>query len=308
MTTISVLMSTFNGEKYVAKQIDSVLSQVGDFDLKLYIRDDCSSDSTLEIIDKYAKVYHDKIFVFKGKNLKLNNSFFYLLSNCPKSDYYAFCDQDDVWENDKISIALEELKKEKDDVPLLYASVSKLAHDDLVPYGTTRKKRKELCFYNTIIQNICPGHTQVFNNSLRDLIVSKTIPSEIYVYDSWVANVASLCGKIVFDNRAHTFYRQHDGQSLGYGNGYVGRIKSTYRHFLNDKNRFIAQIKSFSNCYNEDIFKRGYEKEITKFLKEKNFFQRLGYSFSCKLYRQSFLETILFKILILFNCFKTSDK
>ena len=99
---VAILMSTYNGERYLREQIDSLLNQTYK-DWKLYIRDDKSTDGTVSIIEGYVRVYPDQI-VYKSDgfgNLGAGCSFMQLLSSID-SDYYMFCDQDDVWMEDKI--------------------------------------------------------------------------------------------------------------------------------------------------------------------------------------------------------------
>lgn len=92
---ITVLMSTYNGEKYLKEQLDSILNQE-QVDLKLLIRDDGSTDGTVNILKEYENS-HTNIKWYSGLNLGCGKSFFQLVLDAPKSDYYAFVDQDDVW-------------------------------------------------------------------------------------------------------------------------------------------------------------------------------------------------------------------
>lgn len=95
MKTVSVLLSTYNGEKYLREQLDSLLVQQG-VDLRIIARDDGSKDTTVEILKEYAGK-DTRVSFFEGKNVGPAQSFFDLIMKSPDSDYYAFCDQDDVW-------------------------------------------------------------------------------------------------------------------------------------------------------------------------------------------------------------------
>ena len=102
MNTIQVLMSTYNGEKYICEQIDSIIAQdcgyKGIANVKLLIRDDGSSDKTREILESYASKYPEIIRWYHGGNKGVIKSFFDLLENSDdEADYYAFADQDDNW-------------------------------------------------------------------------------------------------------------------------------------------------------------------------------------------------------------------
>lgn len=104
--SVQVVMSTYNGEKYLKEQIDSILSQEG-VDVRLYIRDDGSSDRTTDILASYQE--HKNVKIEKGNNLGFAKSFLTALDECDEADYYAFSDQDDVWEKDKLSTAIQSI-------------------------------------------------------------------------------------------------------------------------------------------------------------------------------------------------------
>ena len=111
----------------------------------------------------------------EGQNLGYNGSFFELIKTAEGYDYYAFSDQDDVWMEEKVQTAVEWMEKESlvYNGPVLYASTSYLVEDDLIPYGTTRKQQRKFTLYNTIVQNICPGHNQFMNEKLVEIVKSK---------------------------------------------------------------------------------------------------------------------------------------
>ena len=117
MDKVAILMSTYNGEKYLDEQIGSILAQEG-VDVTLYIRDDGSSDRTAEIIKYYCKSYHNVSFT-QGENLGVGNSFMQLVYDAKDVYYYyAFADQDDIWLPEKIKMAADKIKESKR--PLLY--------------------------------------------------------------------------------------------------------------------------------------------------------------------------------------------
>ena len=299
---ILVMMSTYNGEKHLREQIDSILNQKTEHEIHLRIRDDGSKDRTCEIIDEYIRTYPDQVELIRRENKGYNASFFFLIQNAEGFDYYSISDQDDVWLPDKLQIACDAIDREDADIPLLYASTSYLVHDDLVPYGTTRKKEREMTMYNTIIQNICPGHTQVMNEKLIELLKGDIDTSRIYVYDSWIQNVANLYGKIIFDNEPHTYYRQYEGNQLGSGVGKLGQLfASRKRTDTGDGHKYRRQIEYFQEKYEEKIKEEGYYSEIDSFLLAQAFSQKLRYVVRSKLYRQSKLETYAFKIAVLTN-------
>ena len=254
---IAVLVSSCNGEVFIAKQIESVVKQNTMHKIDIYVRDDGSCDYTPDILLGLTKVY-PSLSVILGENIGLTASSFSLLNQVSGYDYYAFCDQDDYWLSDKIETAVEYLENQSEkDIPLLYGCPSFICDEELNQTGkTTQIKRREISFYNTAIQNFAPGHNQVLNNALRDAIIKNTlikpaleedirvgngsddekktlknevknlkltdaiieeVTKDIYSQDLWVTNVAAVTGKIVYDNNPHTLYRMHKGNKMGFG-------------------------------------------------------------------------------------------
>lgn len=299
---ILVMMSTYNGEKHLREQIDSILNQKTDYEVYLHIRDDGSKDGTCEIIEEYIDSHPDQVILARGENVGYNASFFSLINTAEGYDYYALSDQDDVWLPDKLQIACDTIDGVKEDIPILYASTSYLVQDDLVPYGITRKKEREMTMYNTIIQNICPGHTQVMNVKLIELLRGDIDTSRIYVYDSWIQNVANLYGKILFDNESHTYYRQYEGNQMGSGVGKIGQLMaSTKRTDTDDGYKYRRQIEYFAELHEKRLKADGCYVEIKAFLSAQSFISKIGYLLRSRLFRQNRLETLAFKVAVLTN-------
>ena len=119
MKKVLVLMSTYNGEKYLRIQIESILAQK-DVCVSLLVRDDGSSDATTLILDEYAK--EGKLTWYSGKNIRPAQSFFDLLFNAPESEYIALSDQDDFWLPEKVYKGCEKVMKMPEDKPCMYCS------------------------------------------------------------------------------------------------------------------------------------------------------------------------------------------
>lgn len=184
MYTVQVLLSTYNGETYLKQQLDSILNQKN-VAVKLFVRDDGSSDGTVDILRAYAAL-HDNICYLCGENCGVVASFFRLFElSDPDVDFYALSDQDDVWDEDKLSIACQKLeqmrkskspKKKKNDsqirtfaTPLLYCCDAWNTDDalNLLP-ESMQTAGKELVpdFRNALIENIARGASIVFNQHL----------------------------------------------------------------------------------------------------------------------------------------------
>lgn len=212
---VDILLASYNGEKYIAQQIDSILSQTYS-NWMLYINDDCSSDDTVKIIERYSKQYPDKIiYTVNDKNSGNAGTNFFNMIKKSKADIIMTCDQDDVWLNDKVENCVNALKGENEptlvhtDLKLIDAdnniindSMMKLQH--INPHRNSTNK--------LIVQNTVTGCTMAFNRALADII---KIPKGQPVHDWYIAVVASLFGKIKFIDKADILYRQHSDNYCG---------------------------------------------------------------------------------------------
>lgn len=303
MEKIVVLLSTYNGEKYLREQLDSIINQ--SINAEIFIRDDGSSDTTLDIIDEYCDK-HNFITCVKGENLGYVGSYFELMRTANEYDYYAFSDQDDIWFQDKLEVALNKLRALDLSKPCLYASCSLLVNDDMEGKLTTQFNRREINYYNIIIQNIMPGHTQVSNKLLiKEVLANRPSLDQIFVHDYWLALIAISFGDFYFDNEYHTYYRQHTGNSLGYGNGTFSWITERLKHVRDGAAKNITrQNTEFLKIY-QDSLEEGQIKELTALLdSQKNIFKRIGYLFRAKVFRQKRSETLLFYVLYLIGGYK----
>lgn len=168
--SVQVVMSTYNGEKYLKEQIDSILSQEGVY-VRLYIRDDGSSDRTTDILASYQE--HENVKIEKGNNLGFAKSFLTALDECDEADYYAFSDQDDVWEKDKLSTAIEILEEESQSTPLLYCSALQRVDENLNPLHVQSYHGLRINLPSMLTRGRLAGCTFVFNNTLRNLVKNR---------------------------------------------------------------------------------------------------------------------------------------
>ena len=229
MKTVAILMSTYNGEKYLREQLDSILAQVG-VEIIIYVRDDGSSDGTKEMLAEYEKEYSN-FHVELGENCGVGNSFMNLLYSVPATyDYYAFSDQDDVWEENKICEAVKMLEEHN---ALLYTSNQLCVDSNRNDLGL-RYSSENLIHTNPVqilSVNMVSGCTMVFPNSFYKILTEEAHrPSadllKIRIHDVWLAEVASLYGGLVYDERAFIKYRQHENNVVGaYREGFVKRQK-----------------------------------------------------------------------------------
>lgn len=220
---IDILLATYNGEAYLPEQIDSLFSQTFK-DWRLIIRDDGSTDTTVSFIEYLAKEFPGKVLVIQDDlgNLGAAQSFSRLLevSDAP---YVAFCDQDDIWVDNKLELQMNEmLSKEKE----LGAEVPILIHSDLIVVGhnlrilsTSFWKYQKLnpekmnSLNKLLVQNFVTGCTCLLNKKLIEL--SKPIHQEAIMHDWWVALLAISNGSIINIATPTVYYRQHGENDVG---------------------------------------------------------------------------------------------
>lgn len=208
---IIVLMATFNGERFLDEQIKSILHQ-RDISLFIWVRDDGSTDSTLEILDKWKQT--GLLDWYQGDSVGPARSFMHLLQTAPQAAYYAFADQDDYWLQEKLFTAIEKLSSTGNKCPALYFSQTKLVDQQLNELPTRPLKLK-LTYAESLIYQFIGGNTMVFNHALRDVVIQYS-PCYLSMHDVWIYTIAQSIGAyIYFDSHSHILYRQHGSNAVG---------------------------------------------------------------------------------------------
>lgn len=241
MRTVAVLLSTYNGEKYLEELIESILKQEK-VNVKLLIRDDESSDSTVSIINKYK---NENIKIIQGKNIGPQKSFLELIKVSEKADYYAYCDQDDLWYTDKLYSAIERIEKETEDEPALYMSSYEVVDSELNHmYDYDMHFEKKLRLEETLVFRAPSGCTMVFNEKLRD-ILKRTNPYYIRMHDFWTLMVAeAVNAKIITDDVPRIKYRQHGNNTVAINATIAVRAKRLLRSAIEGNNERWQQAQS----------------------------------------------------------------
>lgn len=216
---IAILMATYNGEKYLAEQLDSLLNQTCQ-NWHLYIHDDGSKDGTVSVLKKYAERVPGKITLIDAPPTgSAKNNFLFLL-NTVEAPYIMFCDQDDVWVGDKTEKTYLEMKRMEDNAPaLVFADLQVVDQDrNLVAPRMSRyqklnlKKKKPEDF---LAENVVTGCTVMINRKMAALARKAADPSRIIMHDWWMAIIAARFGVIACINEPLVQYRQHGINSIG---------------------------------------------------------------------------------------------
>lgn len=219
---VLVLVSTYNGERFLSEQLDSIINQQG-VDVSILVRDDGSIDSTIQILHNYS-LKNSSLSYYQGSNVGPCMSFFDLLTHADGYDYYAFCDQDDVWDKDKLSVAIHFLEHQPDNLPLLYCSNLNVVDENLTfcrkaLTKANRSKNK----YAGLVEFYAVGCTEVFNQTAADMAKAH-IRKDCLMHDSWLFMICNFFGKVIYDDNAHINYRQHHSNVVGTNKDWFSRL------------------------------------------------------------------------------------
>lgn len=227
MPLVEVLMSTYDGERYLRPQVDSVLGQTHT-DLRLRVRDDGSRDGTLDVLALYAD--EARVSVEAGYNVGLPDAFFRLLdTSSDDADLWALADQDDVWRADKLERAVAALEGVRG--PALYCARVLVTDERLAPLYPHELPHRGPSFANALVQNVALGCTVVLNRAARDLLRYRW-PRECVMHDAWMYLVVAGTGSVIYDPELVVQYRQHGRNSVGMGRGPVSRVAGRVRRQL----------------------------------------------------------------------------
>ncbi len=293
---IIVLLSTYNNSRYVAQQIDSIMNQKNCY-VKLVIRDDGSTDNTREILLDYKKKYANKIHLQFGKNIGIHKSYHYLYNNFYDSKYLSFADADDIWDTDKLSIAIHLLNKYD---ASLYAGSSRLIDQNNQLILRRNNKNSNFYFKNNrfILFPGFQGCTLVLKRKLIRKIIKNT-SNLILPHDNWIPLVAYFTNNIIIDKAYKMSYRQHDQSWTG------NRKKRVSFYFKRIKN-FFKGIKRYKILSNEII--KSLNSKISKadlniltLISKSNLLSsRIKLFLSPSFSKEGLLKNLFFKIYLLF--------
>lgn len=252
MNKIAVVMSTFNGEKYVAQQIDTILRQEG-VEVQLFVRDDGAKDHTMEILANCAKSHGNLHIVNKteNENLGVTKSFNAALREAlafdERIEYFAFSDQDDCWLPQKLKTGINAIMRSKNKKGAMYYSNLIFADEQLNQIG-----REHRPFYDDYLEILwkspASGCTMVFNRNLLNYWAKYDANIQC-LHDGWLYRLAKCIGSdMYFGEDSHILYRQHAHNVVGQEGRIV--INASTRNILGAIQR---RLKPRQHCYQKDI-------------------------------------------------------
>lgn len=301
---VTVILSTFNGSAFLEEQLESLYGQVYP-NVRIVVRDDGSSDTTRVILAREHA--GGRIELLPGHdNLGAARSFFQLLQTVARTGaaYVAFCDQDDVWQPEKISSAVAALSAIRNERPALYASRLEIVDAALTRVGFTPLPRRT-GFGNALVESVCVGCTMVLNRKAVDLI-SENLPARVLVHDWWCYLVLACFGEIVFDPEARIKYRQHGDNVFGAPANKLERLGKILRRFggRGDGRHWQSeQASMFLETFGDRV-PESFRRVLDDFVAARvSPGRRLKLSVSRLIWRQKTLDNIALRLLVLANRF-----
>ncbi len=263
---IEILLGTFNGGAFLEQQINSILEQTY-HDWRMIIRDDGSTDNTVNIIEGYIEKYPNKFTLIISENASgsAKNNFMRLIQDA-SADYVMFCDQDDFWEPDKIQLTYNMLLQLEEEhnvaTPILVHTDLVVADEQLEVIGSSffdymnLPRKKEL--KDLIIQNSITGCTVMINKSLLELMKRLEENGPILMHDHVAGILASIFGKVGLLDKPMIKYRQHGLNSVGASdansmNYKVNRFKRGKATFKKDMEASYEQMNYLLKIYDVSV-------------------------------------------------------
>jgi len=291
----AILMSTYNGQQFLAEQLHSIAQQTQP-NWRIVLSDDGSSDDTLLIAEQFQlQRYHERLEVRIGPKQGFCLNFLSMACDPSiRADFYAFSDQDDVWMNDKLERALAYFDSAPDKaIPRVYCGRTQSVDEQLNHLGYSPLFCLPRSFRNALIQSIAGGNTMVFNQAAKELIEQAGLQS-VVSHDWWLYQLIKGAGGIVYyDPQPSILYRQHPNALVGTNRS----IGARYDRFIfawnggfkgwNDINyAALRSVKYLLTKDNREIL------ELFGTLRAAKFKDRFRLLAVCGIYRQTWQGTL----------------
>ena len=299
MKTVTVIMSSYNGSSFIERQIKSIYNQK-DVSINCFIRDDGSSDNTLQILTELQKEYANLSFIV-GDNVGGEKSFLIALSLAPQADYYAFADQDDIWFDNKIINGLNQLAQYPDNEVVMFHCNKISVNGDLTPLSHQIKRlSRPINRQNAVVQEYAQGCSIIFNNAAKNLL-TRRLPIEKIAHDFWVGLVCFMFGHVIYDCNPYFYHINYGNNASGEGH-LLKSWQKRWRMFWGTKNvYYLPSLDLLSDAY-VDLLTDEDKIFLQQTLDYKiNIRSKLNLLFSLKFRRASLLGTLSLKCAIVFN-------
>ncbi|TIV56943.1 MAG: glycosyltransferase family 2 protein [Mesorhizobium sp.] len=292
---VAVLMGTKDGAAFIGEQLDSLLAQSWP-EVDLWVSDDGSTDATLAIVEAWRERW-DKgsLTLVQGPRKGFAANFRSMIVDpYIDADFYAFCDQDDVWEPDRLESAIRWMKGEEEKMPLLFCSRTATISQTGVPAGHSPLFKRPPSFRNALVQSIAGGNTMLFNRAARELLAKASAGTEFVSHDWWAYLIVTAAGgKVRYEPRPLVRYRQHRANLVGANVSWKARLSRLGRLF---KGQFATWTDAnlAGLAVNGDLISRDAAACLSLFIKarEGNVFRHFRLLGKSGVYRQTFMGTL----------------
>lgn len=301
--SVCIFMTSYNGEKFIRQQLDSIFSQTFE-NWQLIISDDGSTDKTKEIILEYQKIWGERIQLRKGPQKGFVENFLSLA--CDENlvaDFYAFCDQDDVWLPQKLEVITRQMVNSSSNTePFLYCGRTIYVDEQLKPVGKSILFEQPPSFDNALVQSIAGGNTMVFNRASK-LIVETIGVVPTPSHDWWLyLLISGVGGKVFYDPNPLVLYRQHENSVVGENTSIANRFKRFLKLFNGDFKIWIdLNIKCLEMAENFLSTNSLESLIILKNLRNMSLVKKFLNIYSFRYYRQSKFQNYFLKFSFLIN-------
>lgn len=301
---VAILLCSYHGQQYLAEQLDSFANQTySNWDV--WVSDDGSQDDTHSILESYkAKWGGEQLSIHFGPAKGFVANFLSLTCKAGiQVDFYAYSDQDDVWEVDKLQRAVDWLSTISANVPALYCSRTQLVDAVGNDIGLSPLFTKSPSFANALMQNIGGGNTMVFNDAARKLLCEVGEDIDVVTHDWWVYLVVSGCGgQVLYDAKPSVRYRQHESNLVGGNSSWPARLvrirmlfQGEFRVWNNNNIDALRKIEAKLTTENKEILDRFVRARKQWLLPRLIGLKRSG------IYRQTFLGNLGLVAAAIFN-------
>lgn len=311
---VAVILSFYNGMRFISEQVNSILSQniSDDITLSLYIRNDQEKpdETTSHFLNTVQEISNVEVIPSSGKNVGIQNSFLELLKYV-EADYYFFSDQDDIWMNDKVEQIMGIFKSNENQndekTMLVYSDVQLVDANGIdleIQFGDVVRNRQKNSFESRIFYDNVTGAAMAINRKLRDITIR--IKPEVFglvcMHDSAIAQLASLSGDIVYLPKKLIKYRQHDRNTIGIGIGKprpfrygLTNLTERIRDHSNHLNQAQVMIRTLDKS--ELVFKNVELLSLIVEVENKVFFKRLKQGYQLSRYAEGLFNKIIVVVL-----------
>ena len=288
----AIILCTKNGDKFLQEQLDSLEAQTHHFDL--YINDDGSNDQTYKIIKNFQKRSKYQIHYTRNIYNSAPMNFLKTLKKIERRyDLYFFCDQDDIWEKNKIEISKIRLASLDQKIPSLFCTSTLIINQMSDVIDSSKIFEKEPCFSNALVQSIAGGNTMCFNHQTRNLL-DKIINLDSVVSHDWIAYmlVSALGGKVIYSSDSLVKYRKHKKNLIGPNKSIKEMYSRIYQLF---QGRMREWTKKNLLILNEFKLPNKSQEILNQFENKAhngNFFERVNFIVNSNVFRQTYLSNV----------------